>query len=227
MRSLFCKQFGGTICVCGQVPFGIVFFCVNTPGLINTRLYRSSNFEPRVFIDGDKHVDASEEVLNKWYARRTEEALSGKRVILQCLPQLLGDMFVEEGVPVVYSLTDNDDMIASSAAHYRGDVLSADRDYFRYSPAAQFAVFSDFLVVNEQHATARLKLIPHPNPRPRPTAETRLLKAPSECLTSARYPSIFTSVQARVYLRGCGAPDIGTFYLSVFYWFLGSSDESS
>jgi hypothetical protein len=62
-------------------------------------------------------------------------------------------MFRREGVPIHYSLVDNDDTIASHA-HWRGGaVLSADADFLRYTPR-DYSVFVDFKILKVRRQEA-------------------------------------------------------------------------
>lgn len=62
-----------------------------------------------------------------------------------CLSTLLGDMFRGNKVPVYYSDVDNDDTIAAFANYYGADILSQDKDFYRYI-GRTFKIYSGFKV---------------------------------------------------------------------------------
>ena len=93
---------------------------------------KSSNYKIIGFID--KSI-STEETFRKWSDRRIQEINDKnrkKRNYLVNTPLLLGEEFKKLGVPVHYSTIDCDDTIAAFAYHRRGNVLSADKDFFRY-----------------------------------------------------------------------------------------------
>ena len=91
---------------------------------------KSSNYKIIGFID--KSI-STEETFQKWSERRIEKIEDReKRNYLVNTPLLLGEEFKKLGVPVHYSTIDCDDTIAAFAYHRKGNVLSADKDFFRY-----------------------------------------------------------------------------------------------
>lgn len=91
----------------------------------------------------------SEEATMKFNERREKEIRSGEKRVPQGLAVLLGEMFREAGVEVYYSdNVDNDDTLASYAQHDEADVLSGDKDMFRYI-GSTFVVYDNFYE-NEQ-----------------------------------------------------------------------------
>jgi predicted nucleic acid-binding protein len=93
---------------------------------------RASDVTVRIFIDSSI---ATNEALRLWTNRRAEEVRNGKKFLPNNWSVIFGDMFVEEGISVAYSLhSDLDDLLAH-AAHHHGEgavVLSQDKDFFRY-----------------------------------------------------------------------------------------------
>ena len=127
---------------------------------------RESGYEIVAFIDGGKQTG---ETIKKWRQRREQEARSGKRGVPQGTSILLGDMFRDLGVTVHYSIVDNDDTLAAYASRNGGLVLSADRDFFRYTGCEDaLTVYETFEIVN-----GKLKLTPHSNPVCKPGVSLR------------------------------------------------------
>lgn len=127
---------------------------------------RESGYEIIGFIDAGKQT---EETIKKWRQRREQEARSGRRGVPQGASILLGDMFRRLGVTVHYSMVDNDDTLAAYAARNGGLVLSADRDFFRYTGCEDpLTVYETFEIVN-----GKLKLTPHSNPVSKPGVSSR------------------------------------------------------
>ncbi|KAJ1393490.1 hypothetical protein B484DRAFT_459299, partial [Ochromonadaceae sp. CCMP2298] len=118
-----------------------------------------SNVRLKCFID-DAALTA--EANNKWRKRRERELIKGEKNVPQGMGILLGDMFKACGVEVWYSQgADNDDSLASHAAADNADVLSNDKDMFRYrGAAASYKVFGSFQVHQ-----GRLLLVPKEPPR--------------------------------------------------------------
>jgi len=82
-----------------------------------------------VFIDGSAETD---ETLNKWKSRRVKEIIQGKKFVPHAWATLLGDMFKKCNIEVHYSVNDCDDTIAYYAYHNKCNILSRDRDFYRY-----------------------------------------------------------------------------------------------
>lgn len=87
------------------------------------------NKELIVFIDGSAETD---ETLNKWKSRRVNEIMCNKKGVPHAWATLLGDMFKKCNIEVHYSVNDCDDTIAYYAYHNKCNILSADRDFYRY-----------------------------------------------------------------------------------------------
>ncbi len=120
---------------------------------VNTPLEKVESFvaaskragvEVVVFIDAGT---ATAEATEKWMSRRKREVTKGERRVPQGNSVMLGDVFGLFGVKVVYNCPafDLDDVLASYAHSFQGNVLSADNDFFRYSPR-KFEVFGDFRI---------------------------------------------------------------------------------
>lgn len=92
---------------------------------------RRSKWELVVFIDAGIESD---EALTKWRSRREEEVKREYRDVPQGLSVLVGDIFRSFGIKVYYSpySADNDDCIAAHANADGADILSNDKDFFRY-----------------------------------------------------------------------------------------------
>lgn len=94
------------------------------------------------FLDAGKQ---SRETADTWKSR---VAAKLKREAIDCAPSvqmLTGEIFKELQVSVYYSTSaiDCDDAIASYAHHQSGDILSGDRDFFRY-PGRKYTVYKSF-----------------------------------------------------------------------------------
>jgi len=87
------------------------------------------NKELIVFIDGSAET---EETLNKWKTRRVNEIMNNKKGVPHAWATLLGDMFKKCNIDVHYSVNDCDDTISNYAYHNKCNILSADRDFYRY-----------------------------------------------------------------------------------------------
>ena len=121
------------------------------------RAARESKYDVIGFIDAGKQT---EETIKKWRTRREYEARTGKRGVPQGTSILVGDMLRELGVPVHYSVVDNDDTLAAYAFQNGGQVLSADRDFFRYwGDGSPLTVYETYAI---EHGKLILK--PHSNP---------------------------------------------------------------
>jgi len=100
-----------------------------------------SDIKIKAFIDDTFH---SNEALKKWRSRREKEITTENRRIPHGFATLLGDMFRKCGVEVVYSDgVDNDDTLASHAQTDGADIMSRDKDMFRYR-ASTFTVHKNY-----------------------------------------------------------------------------------
>lgn len=109
------------------------------------RAAAASRIHLTVFIDV---ANVSHETIGKWRARREREVAEGTKNVHHGMSILLGDAFREAGVEVRYSLdADNDDTLAAYAQALGADVLSGDKDFFRYT-GRSYRVFSEFAVLD-------------------------------------------------------------------------------
>eukprot|EP01118_Nematostelium_gracile_P005395 TRINITY_DN1708_c0_g1_i1.p1 TRINITY_DN1708_c0_g1~~TRINITY_DN1708_c0_g1_i1.p1 ORF type:complete len:366 (-),score=69.87 TRINITY_DN1708_c0_g1_i1:39-1136(-) len=152
---------------------------------------KASGWRLEVFIDLDY---GTEEAANKWIKRRETEVTMQRRIIPQGTNVLLGEIFARNGVPVHYSLIDNDDTIASFAQHYGGTILSADRDMFRYE-GANYEVYADWEIVNGE-----FRLIEHDSATHKSGPRRPIITPPPK--TASSYRLSFEDPKTDRYLRG-------------------------
>ena len=160
----------------------------------------ASGISLRVFID---EGIATGEAEKKWRKRREREVADGEKRVPHGLSWLYGDMWRRAGVQVTYSYeADNDDAIAAAAQADGADVLSNDRDFFRYR-GASFRVFADFRVVR-----GRLILTRHDASAAQPGAATRELISPPPAGVpeDAAAPWLPLLLRTRQYRRGAPSP---------------------
>lgn len=151
-----------------------------------------------VFIDAGIE---SAEALAKWKSRREEEVRREYRDVPQGLSVLVGDIFRSLGVTVYYSpyTADNDDCIASHAQADGADILSNDKDFFRYVDH-KYKRYGKF-EIDEGGLILKSPYPPKQNPNyPAPTPKT-LIEPPKMLIHN---PS-FNSVEHLNYYRR-GAP---------------------
>jgi hypothetical protein len=122
-----------------------------------------SHFKLKVFIDD---AMPSEETERKWRSRRVKEILKGERNVPPCLSRMLGEMFIDCDVEAIYSdEKDSDTTIACFAHADRADILSNDKDLFRYT-GSSYTVYEDFEIKSN-----KLFIFPKSRPsgrRPKP-----------------------------------------------------------
>jgi len=136
------------------------------------------------------------EAIKKWRSRREKEVRKGERMVPQGALRLVGDMFTRCGIEVHYSVeADNDDTIASHAHHDGADVLSGDRDFFRYTNF-QYALYKDFKI-----GKGKFFLIKHDGKR----NSTQRDIIPNPPLTGTCNP-FRDCIQEKNYLRGSPSP---------------------
>ena len=150
------------------------------------------------FIDAGKQT---EETIQKWRQRREKEARTGKRGVPQGTSTLLGDMLRELGVTVHYSTVDNDDTLAAYAFQNGGQVLSADRDFFRYwGDGPPLTVYETYTIQD-----GKLVLIPHSNPTCKPGVSKRKVLDPLP-ETYTYDPTFRQVMMENKYIRGVPSP---------------------
>ena len=98
----------------------------------------------KVFFDGSYQ---SEEAIDKYKTRCEKYIRNAERRIPFGAGALLGDCFRKNGVEVHYSQEDNDDIMAYYAYVDRAEILSRDKDFWRYRPALP-GILKEFHLVN-------------------------------------------------------------------------------
>jgi hypothetical protein len=102
---------------------------------------KEAKLDIKIFIDESVETD---EAINKWKSRREKEVQNEEKFMPQGMSYFLGDMFKNLGVPVYYSLDeDNDDTLAFYANADGANVLSGDGDFYRYIDR-KYKIYSDF-----------------------------------------------------------------------------------
>jgi len=130
---------------------------------------RRSKWDLVIFIDAGIE---SEEALEKWRSRREEEVKREYRDVPQGLSVLVGDIFLSFGIKVYYSpySADNDDCIASHANADGADILSNDKDFFRYidhkyKRYGKFEIVDGYLLLSGGFPPKLKPGVPKPLPR--------------------------------------------------------------
>ena len=101
----------------------------------------NSKIELTVFIND---TSLSAEANRTWRKRREREVLKGMKNMPHGLSTLLGDIFKETGIRVLYSIShDLDDTLASLAQVDNASILSKDKDMFRYINSS-FQVYGSY-----------------------------------------------------------------------------------
>lgn len=102
---------------------------------------KNAGWKLKIFIGG---VPKSKKSVAEWMKRREKEALECRKNVPQSCSTLIGDLFSAEGVEVVYSSEkDNHETMAYHAVADDADILSADKNFFRYK-SANYRVFKNF-----------------------------------------------------------------------------------
>lgn len=166
-----------------------------------------ASIQVTAFIDEGVKTDSA---LGKWRARRQREVAKGEKRMPHGWSIVLGEMFRAAGVRVLYSLEEDcDDTLAFYADRDGADVLSADRDFYRYE-GARYCIFHDFDRPALQHA-GRLELLQRSPAHARiaATASSRrplLDREPLLVPLTAAVPSMAALRTSRCYLRGAPSP---------------------
>ncbi len=161
----------------------------------------AANYQLKIFIDAG--ID-SEEAIAKWKLRREEEVRGEYKDVPHGLSSLMGDIFRSLGVEVFYSPldADNDDCLASYATADGADILSNDRDFFRYTNA-KYKLYGSFTILDGR-LKLKMKDVPKPNPRfPEPPPRASLNPLP-KMLT--HNPAFNAVVKLGLYRRGAPSP---------------------
>lgn len=159
---------------------------------------KASGYAMKVFIDAG--ID-SEEAIAKWTARREEEVRGEYKDVPHGLSTLMGDIFRSLGIEVFYSPldADNDDCLASYAAADHADILSNDKDFFRYDGRQYYHLYGSFEIIDGQ-LKLHLKTPPKPNPRfPDPAPRKSLNPLP---VMLTHNPAFNAVVKMGLYRRG-------------------------
>eukprot|EP00347_Sterkiella_histriomuscorum_P010085 403338736 len=150
----------------------------------------NSGYQLEVYIDAGKQTHEAQE---KWRTRREAQLRKCELNVPTCLSTLLGDMFRGNKVPVYYSDVDNDDTLAAFANYYGADILSQDKDFYRYMNR-KFEIFSSYQVVNGRLILEKSQKFRHPKPR-------QLLDPLPN--TYPYYPIVERIIVEKEYIRGC------------------------
>ena len=158
---------------------------------------RKSGWTLKIFIDA---VIESDESLRKWRSRREKEISNGVKNMPQGTSTLIGDLFCSQGVEVAYSVeADNDDTIAAHASADGADILSQDRDFFRYI-GATYKVYKFFYF---EYGRLILEEYPH-IPRGSQVPSVRPIQVPPQ--TRMSNPLFASSGGDCLYRRGVPSP---------------------
>mgnify|MGYP001335462697 FL=1 len=155
---------------------------------------KNSGWEIKVFIDA---VTKTGEAKRKWESRREKEVKNEKREMPQGMNTLLGDAFRLNGIEVLYSFEeDNDDTLAAYAQRDNADILSGDRDFFRYIGLTS-KIYEDFKVVKKELKLKELK------PNNKVVSKRNLISPPPK--TMDKDPTLLELSQG-IYRRGAPSP---------------------
>lgn len=161
----------------------------------------------------DKSI-STEETMDKWRMRRSEELRSGKRMVMTNMSLFLGSIFQSFGVTVHFSTVDCDDTIAAFAYHLNGNVLSGDCDFFRYTTTSgelPFLVYRDFqmfggkLMLNKHNGPGAYRQMPPPRRISPSLPETRSNTFFLDIVPLFMKKEEFRRGVNQLYQRGCGS----------------------
>eukprot|EP00755_Sulcionema_specki_P000566 Sspe_Gene.115389::Locus_102677_Transcript_1_1_Confidence_1.000_Length_1200::g.115389::m.115389 len=154
----------------------------------------------RLVVFLDDHI-ATDETWAKWRSRREAEVIEEKRTVPTGVTRMMAEVFSSCGVEVHFSKeADNDDTIASFAEVMDGDILSADRDFFRYRNAS-YTVYRSYFV-----RKGRLYLLKHKFPYPKEGVTMRDIILPPPATSTSPTSGIDTAVETGEYIRGVATP---------------------
>lgn len=156
----------------------------------------ASGYQLKVFIDAGIET---EETLEKWMKRRECHVEQEKRGVPQGSQLILGALFKKHNVEIHYSPSncDNDDFIAGYAHRDGADILSNDKDFFRYK-GSRFVVYGSFHIDNGK-LKLRKKKIPEHILKKIDCDRSILNEIPE---SDVKYPGFVDVVKNRRYLRG-------------------------
>lgn len=160
---------------------------------------KKSGYAIKIFIDAGIE---SEEAIAKWKSRREEEVRGEYRDVPQGLSTLMGDIFRSFNVEVFYSPmeADNDDCIASYAQAEGANILSNDKDFFRYQDR-QYTLYGSF-TIRDGLLKLEEKRPNRPNPRfPEPSPKT-IISSTNLPKMLSHNPAFNTVIKSHFYRRG-------------------------
>jgi len=169
---------------------------------------KDANLDIKIFIDESVETD---EAINKWKSRREKEVQNEEKFMPQGMSYFLGDMFKSLGVPVYYSLDeDNDDTLAFYANADGANVLSGDGDFYRYIDR-KYKIYSDFNQI-KLLATGKLELLCNSKARETVVVNSRKdmlreIREPPKCVdVKCNIPFIPILQKYKIYRRGVPSP---------------------
>lgn len=155
---------------------------------------RKSGITIKVFIDAGIETH---EGMKKWKKRRENEIITEKKNMPQSMSVLLGDIFRKFNIEVYYSYDkDNDDTIAFYANKDNANILSQDKDFFRYQNF-KYIVYKNFYYKNN-----KLILTKHEDCYTK--SSKRLIKECPKLLNEE--PSLVYLKSKHIYIRGTVTP---------------------
>jgi hypothetical protein len=151
----------------------------------------NSHFKIKVFIDDAVPSIESE---RKWKTRREKEVRKGTKNMPTSMSRMLGEMFHDCGVDTIYSDEMDCDTTIACFAHADGaDILSDDKDLFRYTDAS-YTLYSDFQIKSK-------RMFIYPKPRPTGKSLASLPIGPKPAVRSS-----CLHIENGVYRRGVVTP---------------------
>ena len=163
---------------------------------------KNSGYKLKVFIDG---TQKTLEAQKKWTQRREKVIQKGPQIFPHAVDLLLSNSFQKCGVPVVYSLDeDNDDVLAALAQRDGASILSRDKDFFRYNDST-FSVYDHFEV---QRINGQLKceISSKQGNKGNTSSKRNLLAHPLTVYDDYKSVHFTNIVQKHIYKRGDGTP---------------------
>eukprot|EP00347_Sterkiella_histriomuscorum_P004115 403361696 len=129
--------------------------------------------------------------------KRENEVASCMKIRPICLTSLYGDMWRELGIKVHFSDVDNDDTLAAYAQNFDANILSRDKDFYRYKKR-KFKVFAQYQIQADGCLYLyKAKKVIHMEPR------TIINPLP---ITYQQYHIIPRLFKNKVYIKGISTP---------------------
>ena len=171
-------------------PFKIIEHFIQTA--------KSSGFELKVFIDAGIET---EETMKKWISRREAEVQGEYRDVPQSSNFLMGEIFSSFGVEVYFSPPDADcdDCLATHAQHDGADIMSNDKDFFRYI-GRKYKIYNTFEIVQD-----KLVLYEKPTPKEHQMSSPRKIPKKPQ-ISNVKYPGLTNLFVNHLYQRGSPSP---------------------